>query len=150
MISLGANPKETTNYVAEFANGEIGGTIWEPLWDGKSALPQFQNLPFKTFATEFQPIVGVIASSTNYWNNLSTAQKALWETAIREANKRSATEIYVSNSLNSKYSKVVALTPEQIQSVSNAIPDKEHFLKDYKLIGQAEAFLSSQVKKKAN
>jgi TRAP-type C4-dicarboxylate transport system substrate-binding protein len=154
LMDLGANPKPTANLIAEFASGAIGGTIWEPLNGGKSNLLEFQHLPFQTFATKFQPIVGVVAASTAYWNSLSTAQKTAWDEAIKEANNRSLIEIRESDFLNSKYSKTVALNREQIQLVSNALPDKEQFAKDYKLLSEAKMFVSSQqdarVKKKAN
>lgn len=155
LISLGANAKVTTDYVAELENGTIGGTIWEPLSDGKLNVLESKNIPLRAFATEFQPIVGVVASSASYWNTLSTAQKAAWDTAINEANNLSAIEIDKSSSLNSKYSKPVALSGEQILLVSSALPDEQRFVKDYKLLKDAETFISSSqqntpFKKKAN
>jgi hypothetical protein len=71
----------------------------------------------------------------------------VWEIAVKEASKRSLTEIYKNDIANSNYIKVVALTPVQIQLITSSLPDKEHFVSDYELIRQAEAF-RSDVKKR--
>jgi hypothetical protein len=48
---------------------------------------------FQIYATDFQPNVGVLASSISYWNSLQEAEKAAWKTATNEATKRAINEI---------------------------------------------------------
>jgi hypothetical protein len=112
-------------------------------------------LPIQIYATDFQPNVGVLASSPTYWNSLQETEKAAWKTATNEATKRAINEIDKREYPNRENKKIsfVPTTRKLMIQFSGVISDNKQLLEDYKLLNEAKAFVSSQAdsrKKKSN
>jgi len=59
------------------------------------------------FSTDFEPIIGILAASNNYWNRLSESEKQAWKRAADEASVFSHAEIKMNEAVaSSNYSKI--------------------------------------------
>jgi Bacterial extracellular solute-binding protein, family 7 len=153
LISLGAKPRPSSDAIGDFRKGNLEAAVWEPLtYDGKYPPWNIENFE-KVYATDFQPIVGIVASSKSYWEGLREADKLVWKQALREAEGMTFKKIKENDYVTQQAGRisVVALSREQIGEIASVIPDQQQYMLDYKLLDDAEAFIAStQVKKKPN
>lgn len=153
--SLGAEPRTTPNVAFELGSGAVGAVLWEPLDDEKSTQADLRKFDFKVYATDFQPLVGILASSLRYWDELSEAEKDAWKVAVIDAAKKTINEIDSREYWSRKNNKVDLINFDREQTLKTVefVSDKRQFIEDYKLLNDAEIFIYSQAisgKKKSN
>ena len=153
LLSLGAKPTQTSDAISDFANGKLEAAVWEASpYDGRFPRSNFESLKSEVYATDFEPIVGIVASSRGYWEGLREADKLGWKQALLATKS-----VIIKRIGESEYVKppaaisTVALNREQINEIARVISNREHFMSDYQLLDEAGAFLSStaDVKKSA-
>jgi len=146
LTSLGAEPIATRNVASEFGNGTVGAAIWKPLDNGMSPQWDLRNFDFTMWAIDFQPIVGVLASSIPYWKSLRETEKEAWKFAANEAATQAVKEIDTREYLNRANKKInfVSANRELVWQFSGFVPDKQQYIDDYKRLNDAWAFISSE------
>ncbi len=152
--SLGAEPVATFNVAMEFSKANVGAAIWKPSDDGNAEWLDPKDYGFQIYATDFQPNVGILASSLPYWNSLQEKQKAAWKAATAEATKQAINEID-KREYPKRENKKISFVPANrklIVQFGSSVSDSQHLLEDYKLLNEAKVFVSSHSdsKKKSN
>jgi TRAP-type C4-dicarboxylate transport system substrate-binding protein len=148
LASLGAKQtKVPTSRIAEdMAKGIAGATIWEPT-DNNNLDPDTGHFGFRVYATEFQPKVGIFASSLKYWNSLSEQEKTVWKQVTEEVGGYSESQMRAIDASLRRNTTPVS-SPERQQSLRNLASTVATFSagtprlkEDLQLIDEAKTYL---------
>jgi TRAP-type C4-dicarboxylate transport system substrate-binding protein len=155
--SLGAKPTRLapTMMAEAFEKGRVGAAVYEPS-DSSSSDWQNRDFGFTIYATDFQPRVGVFASSRDHWDNLSEENKIAWNKAVEEVSKLSANQIKLTDSsLRKNPSHIFSASMDNralARAVATSNQSSWRLDEDFRLIDDARAFVAGDqaVKKKPN
>ena len=153
--SLGAQLKKVppSQTLKTLQDGTVQATVLDPSLAPSSDWSK--GFSFQVYTTEFQPNVGVFASSSDYWSKQSEATRLVWKQVVDEAGKNSADEIRGFDEM-SKNKTTVSVTPPDreevvrtltrttvttngvMTTVIHAVPNLS---RDLDLVDEAKAFL---------
>jgi TRAP-type C4-dicarboxylate transport system substrate-binding protein len=148
LTSLGAKPTRVSmdRKGIVFETGQVNATVWEPRDNNK---PDPSKLRFTVYATEFEPKVGIIASSISYWDSISEADAAAWKQAVQDIQRRTNDRIRAADALSRKYVIVINNTEREksLRSLTSAVAASNktapQLTQDFELVDEAKAFIKA-------